>query len=227
MASPVVQSTDYGIRIDRPTDITRPCLQLLRGLLSDPGLVFRGEGLSKGRPGEIYLSSGSATLGFATQSYPVVRLLPKEAHTFWLALALKTVYDRHLRLTSASIILFEGLASNPTKTPLLRAEWHEWQTPGPHAQPHWHVYSSALGESLSDVPGAFFVESLVAEFGAEPRLKAPSQNIDISPFHYAMSATWHVEHGTCQERLRATSALLGWIRGCIDYTRGQLDYVTS
>jgi hypothetical protein len=89
---------------------------------------------------------------------------------FWLALALTFVRDSQLRMSSASIIVFEGMASNPTKTPLLRAEWHEWNTQSPHAQPHWHVYPSALADFASEVPEAFFVEPPVLEFGAPPLL---------------------------------------------------------
>ena len=166
-----------------------------------------------------------ATQAFASRNYPAIRLLPKEALTFWLALALTFVRDTRLRLSSASIIVFEGMASNPTKTPLLRAEWHEWNTQSVHAQPHWHVYSSALGEFVSEVPEAFLVERPVLEFGADPTLSR-SQTIETSPFHYAMSAMWHLDRSTCQERLTATASLLGWLRGCITYTREQLDYIT-
>lgn len=227
MARPPVQPAEYGIPINRPTDITRPCLKLLRELLADPQLVFMGTALSSvGSAGEIFLTSKSATQAFASRNYPAIRLLPKEALTFWLALALTFVRDSQLRMSSASIIVFEGMASNPTKTPLLRAEWHEWDTESPHAQPHWHVYSSALGEFVSEVPEAFFVEPPVLEFGADPASVAPSQTIETSPFHYAMSARWHVDRGTCQERLTATSSLLGWLRGCISYTREQLAYIT-
>lgn len=222
-----VQPAEYGISIDRPIDITRPSLRLLRQLLADPELAFMGTPLSSvGSAGEIFLTSTSATQAFATRNYPAVRLLPKEALTFWVALALTFVRDTQLRMSSASIIVFEGMASNPTKTPLLRAEWHEWNTQSPHAQPHWHVYSSALGEFLSEVPEAFFVEAPVREFGTDLSSTVPSQTIETSPFHYAMSATWHVDRGACQERLTTTSSLLGWLRGCISYTREQLDYIT-
>jgi hypothetical protein len=228
MARAPVQPVEYGIPVDRPTDITRPCLKLLRELLADPQLAFKGTPLSSvGSPGEIFLTSTSATQAFASENYPAIRLLSKEALTFWIALALTFVRDGQLRMNSANLIVFEGMASNPTKTPLLRAEWHEWNTQSSHAQPHWHVYSSALGEFLSKVPEAFLVEPPVLEFGINSASTARAQSIETSPFHYAMSAAWHVERGTCQERLTATSSLINWLHGCIKYTRDQLDYITK
>jgi hypothetical protein len=174
--------------------------------------------------GEIYLTSGSATEGFANNRYPVVQLLVTEAFTYWLAMALTFRRGRDLRMTSASMIIFEGVAIDSTKTPLLRAEWHEWNSPSPHAQPHWHVYPSALANSARVVTEIFSEEPIVHEFGIESRHHALPA---IAEFHYAMSAKWHVSGGSCQERLVTTQALLDWFRGCISYMRGQLSYLST
>jgi hypothetical protein len=223
MPPPTQQAQSYGIPLRSHKEITVPCIRLLRRLLSDHDLGFTGTPVVDGE-GEIYLTSNSATQGYADRSYPVIRLLPKEALTYWLALALTFTRDRNLRMTSASIIVFEGVAISSPKTPLLRAEWHEWNSLSPHAQPHWHVYPSALADFVSAVPEAFSVaESRVVDFGTEARTLASPL---VAAFHYAMSASWHVANGTCQERLQTNEALLNWIRGCISYTREQLDCVT-
>jgi hypothetical protein len=230
---PDTRDQAYGIPIRSHGEISTPCLRVLRKLLSDRGLRFKGALLTGGE-GEMYLTSQSATQGVALRPYPVILLLPKEALTYWLAMALTFRRDTNLRMTSASMIVFEGVAGSATKTPLFRAEWHEWNSQSPHAQPHWHVYPSALTDFALKVPEAFSVEQpTMVDFRSAAQSPASSQitvsragSPLIAEFHYAMSARWHVQDGSCQERLMTTDGLLNWIKGCISYTVGQLNFVT-
>lgn len=232
-------AAEYGIPVQSAKEIVRPCLREMRAVLGLEDLSFQGAAPERGES-EIVLASSSPTSGFADRPYPVVPFVGRKAFSYWLALALKFQRDASLLLTSASIMVFEGPASDPQKVPLLRAEWHEWDKPGVHAQPHWHVYASALAEMAQIFPEGFAPEEApVLEFGsetAEPRdfdedafeavaATQPSPSMRLAEFHYAMSARWHVADG-CQERLSSTAVLTNWLGGCIRYTREQLTYIS-
>lgn len=245
-----VEVKKFGIPVSSAKEISSRCTRALQKKLEISNLRFQGEEPQRGES-ELLLSHGSATTGFAERTYPTVPFLERGAVTFWLAVALKFVRRDQLLLTSASILLFEGSASDPEKKPLLRAEWHEWESPDLHAQPHWHVYASVLEGMASTFPEGFnteeapvrdfggnlapndLSEDAVHEFGNETVPVAQKEQDTatrlgqkLAHFHYAMSAQWHTLPGRCQERLVQPDMLVSWLSNCTLYIRDQLIYIT-
>lgn len=187
-----------------------------------------GEAPERGQS-DVLLSSEIATSGFAQRRYPVVPLLAKGALTYWLALAITLLRDYDLFVTSASFLVFEGSPRDQDKTPLFRAEWHEWDSVSIHAQPHWHVYRSALSSLADQLPEAFVTEAeQIHDFiGANPTAQLASKDLapTLAEFHYAMSANWHLS-GSYQQSLSTEASLTAWLGGCVSYCRGQLEYLT-
>lgn len=224
-------SSRYGVQIASKERINRLCVQTLSPLLDNPpSLRLDGDAPKRGRS-EVLLNSASSTTALAQRRYPVIPFLAKGALTYWVALAITMLRERELFVTSASVLVFEGPPRDPDKTPLFRAEWHEWDSMSAHAQPHWHVYPSALGALGSWLPEGFVTQSeQVYDFGVDRLVNdvgAPfGPKTRLEEFHYAMSASWHLPSDVCQLRLSSEASLTGWLHGCVSYSRAQLDYLT-
>ena len=182
-------------------------------------MSFRKEDYARGEREYLLVSDGQAWAR-ARSLYPVLPLLTTDDAAFWFAVALRFGSSLgRFQLKHASILIFKGFPADPDKTPLVRAEWDEADPAGPHAQPHWHVYPSALAR-----PEAASFEAIKALEGAagEPA----GRTLEGERFHYAMSAAWHLDGGSHQSRL-SEDGLLKWLPGCVLYTRNQLVYLSG
>lgn len=132
------------------------------------------------------------------RQYTVLPLLQPDSIPFWVAVVLRYSFERGvLNLSTASIVIFRGLATE-SKTPLLRAEWDKLPPPRPHAQPHWHVYSSthSTGEA--------------------------TPNMEI--VHLAMAARWHAAGNDKEPHYTEPTGdmIVSWIDGCLSYLQSEL-----
>jgi len=217
-----------AIIVDNPSEVTVPCLKVLRKLLSDNSIAFQETPLANS---EVKFGlTGSSIQAIARDKYSVFLLLSVSAELFWLGTTL--VFKRELgryRLLSISLVIFKGDSFDEKKTPLLRAEWDnpDPAIPTEHAQPHWHVYPRLLIRDSTNPPRAEAVAfqsldlSVLDSTQSEDDLAWPTS----ANFHYAMASTWQAEANGCQEKLNELGRLLGWLNGCISYSRSQLDFL--
>jgi hypothetical protein len=174
---------------------------------------------------EYSLVAAIQSRGLAREYYPVVPLASTARFTFWLAVAFR--FAPHLdqyQLIHTSLIVFEGIATDPNKRPLIRAEWDEYGLEGDHAQPHWHVYPPGLlpeEQNETRFDGAAQEVNLAQE-EADP--DSSTREWDQARFHYAMATRWHLGDHSHQCRL-SENALLNWLPNCISYTKQQLLYI--
>lgn len=217
----------YAIIVDDPSEVTLPCLKVLRALLRDNSVAFQETPLANN---EVKFGlTGSSVQAIARDKYSVFLLLSVRAELFWLGTTL--IFRRELgryRLLSVSLVIFKGDSFDEKKTPLLRAEW---DNPDPastteHAQPHWHVYPRLInrGSSNPQVVEVGVFQSLLSNTDvahSEDDLDWPTS----ANFHYAMASTWQAEANGCQEKLNELRRLLGWLNGCITYSRNQLNFL--
>lgn len=219
----------HAIIVDSPSEVTGPCLKVLRTLLKNPSIAFHETPQANN---EVKCGlTGSPVQAIARDKYSVFLLL-SAAELFWLGTTL--VFKRELgryHLMSASLVIFKGDTFDE-KTPLLRAEW---DNPDPtttieHAQPHWHVYPRFINR---DWTNSQMVDTVT--FQSFDLTAAGATHSDVEDlawptsanFHYAMASTWHSEANGCQEKLNELSRLLGWLTGCISYSRNQLNFLFS
>jgi hypothetical protein len=182
---------------------------------------FHQQDLARGER-EYLLVSEAQSRAKARNEYPALPLLATVDSAFWFAVALRFGPSLgRFQLKHVSILLFEGLASDPNKIPLVRAEWDEADPSGSHAQPHWHVYSSALIK-----PEPMLFEETAEADPDRAGEEAAGSTLEGDRFHYAMSATWHLDGGGHQSRL-SEDKLLRWLPGCVRYTRDQLLYLSG
>lgn len=213
-----------ALLVDDPVPLLQRCKRALEKALPDAGRMgFNRRDYARGER-EYLLVSELHSRARARDDYPVLPLLTTEDATFWLAVAFRFgPFLGSYQLKHVSILIFEGLAADAGKTPLVRAEWDEADPAGPHAQPHWHVYPSALTKpeplSFDDAADALADPDGAAE---EP----PGGRLEGERFHYAMAATWHLEENRHQCPL-SEDKLLKWLPGCVLYTRSQLGYLSG
>jgi hypothetical protein len=215
--------------VDDPRPLLARCKRVLEAGLPKAGKMgFNMQGHARGES-EYLLNSDAQSWARARNQYPVLPLLTTVGSAFWFAVALRfgPALGR-FQLKHVSVLIFEGLASDPNKAPLVRAEWDETDITGPHAQPHWHVYPSALTrlepasfEDVAEAP-ASLDETALDETAEESQRR----RLEGERFHYAMSATWHLDGGGHQSRL-SEDELLRWLPGCILYSQGQLAYLSG
>lgn len=182
---------------------------------------------------ECRVCGNPSSFGTARGRYPVLPFLRTEERTFWTGLSFRFVPElKDHRLQSVSLVVFEGLASDSEKRPLLRAEWDTWETS--HAQPHWHVYrpSSIHGDVLLRYREIIEGTAPIEEFRSEPMRgrvveKSSMRALELERFHYAMCAGWHDQGDNTHRWPLSESALSKWLEGCLSYTRGQLRYLAG
>jgi hypothetical protein len=203
-------------------------------------LSFQEELLPRGELGYV-LNGPGAALASDERLHPVVPFFTTEAWVYWIGLQLKFESVRgRADFLSASLVVLEGPTASGKKEPLLRAEWERFRAeqPGPHAQPHWHVYHSAL-----ETPQQLQALSLEPEI---ERLSLTGETYEVDGvrlsdsraealegmprFHLAMTARWCLAT-TSTENLHyepPDAEKLGqWMRRCVTYTRDQLAYISG
>lgn len=226
--------------LDEPEEVDQ-VRQAIQEVLRQPLLSLQEEALPRGELAYV-LNGPGAAIASDERHHPVVPFLTTEVWVYWIGLQLKFESVRtRAAFLSASLVVLEGPTASGKKEPLLRAEWERFREgqPGPHAQPHWHVYRSAL-ETPSRLQ-AFSLEPEIERLSLEEgkmdeanRAHLPSPRAEalegMPRFHMAMTARWHFA-STSDEPLHyepPDAEKLGqWVRRCIAYTRDQLVYVSG
>jgi hypothetical protein len=206
----------------------------LRRALEDTSLREAAEPRLRGEIAINYKSSRHSDEAFlGNRKYPVLPFLTSTGRVFWLGIEIRlaqvvTDYDFH----SASLVLFVAPEGSSTHQAILRAEWERGSSPpGPHAQPHWHIYQTAA-EHIERIQHWILDESGPHAAGADwvpiaPERVASAEQQQVRRLHLAMSARWHLP-GSDRHYEEPTPAKLGsWIAGALDYTRGQLQFLSD
>jgi len=182
---------------------------------------------------EQYFLSGADVIQIeGDRNYKAIPFYISDFTKFWLAVALKVESrERKQYLTSISIVIFRGNFTDE-KIPLLRAEWDcssEIRN-SPHAQPHWHVYSSRFREredgnlALERVPEAKDFDANEANLGLK-EASLPKLWEEGEKFHFAMAATWaKLGKGAHYEDVEV-AGVVRWIEGCISYILAQFQFL--
>lgn len=188
------------------------------------------------------LKGDRATKAEAKRPYTVVPFVTLPEHLFWLAVWIEFIFEAGAyRLIGINLVFFEGGAYDEKKNPLLRAEWafvHD-AVREPHAQPHWHVYNTALGTVFGDQRRPQFepentiqdfepAESLLTDFETDKTVEEASSawGWDAKAgFHYAMAARWHLEGDDAHQTNIEPDILANWIQGCLLYTQQQIMFL--
>jgi hypothetical protein len=140
--------------------------------------------------------------------YPAFLLYATDSVRFWVSCSLLSRSERGASVVDeASVIVLAGTLSTDVRE-LLRAEWDSFDSP--HAQPHWHVYGSRVAEMFQRPEG---------EVGSDMRL-------NLSRFHFAMSARWMDHTGGHRETVSGMG-VARWLPACIEYTRAQIEYLAE
>ncbi|HYP38988.1 MAG TPA: hypothetical protein VEX13_01385 [Chloroflexia bacterium] len=244
-AAPEVQE----VTVQDVKSVARMCRDAISRVLNQPQLDFSP--VKYGRRTQVRLNGIGSSLAFAREQYNVVFFLKTRRVDYWLAASLEFDSPPGMsisHLVQVSLLVFEGLVTDEQKRPVLRAEWDckGDYLRSPHAQPHWHVYSSLLNqESLSSnitfdasspVQAFSGVEQSndVKDFGlVSDDSRANDQDSPIWPkgdrFHFAMAARWQLssseERTELQNDVLDPSQLGNWIERCLSYIAKQLKHV--
>jgi hypothetical protein len=142
------------VYIPNPDRLVSDCMRRIREVLSNKQLGFD----TKEAPGNtmLYQLTGPQVQAARNKKFNflVVPFLETSLTIYWLTITLEFKYFvKKNYLMSVSIIVFEGARSQLLTNPLLRAEWMFTNDASDgsyiHAQPHWHVYPSAINDILT------------------------------------------------------------------------------
>jgi hypothetical protein len=162
-------------------------------------------------------------------SYSVIPILRAPYGYFWLGGTLDLLYrEGNYTIEQVSLVIFQGVATDEVKTPILRAEWDAIASDGrsKHAQPHWHVYSSPLNNTIVLEYPKFSVETEVVDFSPEESTSLTGHVWERGDrFHFAMASKWHLDGVDAHQELLEQEKLLKWLEGCVGYIRAQLIYI--
>ena len=203
-----------------PPKEIRECRKQIAKILDRPGLSVTIKPMDPPHRRYDFFSEDSSMAETGDRVYSVVPFFETGTAKYWLGVSVDVAAGRKLNLRGVSLVVFEGgEASSAVKTPAFRAEW-DYTDPlqlNRHAQPHWHVYS--VIESLEEMESTFEPEPQVKEF--KPKTFSASRH-----FHFAMGSQWHVakDSHTCELDF---DNLCKWLDGCVNYIRGQFDYLYS
>lgn len=192
-------------------EITDACCKALGGVVGDKHIGFNEQRLARNTV--VYSMTGSETsTALARETYLVIPLLRKTYASYWLGASLEFKFEEgYFKLMSVSLIVFRGEVFDPNKRPILRAEWDALtdEDISEHAQPHWHVYYSAVNEEVGLIDETFDNSEM--------------QKSKDAKFHFAMGSRWYNEINAHQEKLDDINKLINWLEGCIKYTRRQIE----
>lgn len=227
---PAHTGASQGIVVSAIESVTNDCRDAIQCVISNRNLGFAREDLARHRI-KCSLTGVGVSNAFARERYVVHELLEKGSTTYWLAISLYFQFrSGDYQLESISLVVFKGVRTDDTKAALLRAEWDCSTKPGlsKHAQPHWHIYSAVVNTD-KDIGMSGFEDQLeIATFGAtsDEDSEADEAQHEIQNFHFAMAAQWHLqEDALLEEQLNDVESLGRWIKGCIRYILGQLNYL--
>ena len=248
-AVPEVHEELQVVTVQDVMSVARMCRDAISNAINQRQLNFSP--VRYGRRTEMRLNGIGASLAFAREQYNVVPFLITRRTQYWLAASLELDSPPGTsisHLVHVSLLVFEGLFSDEQKRPVLRAEWYckgDYRR-NPHAQPHWHVYSSLLNQesvySNDMFDGSIAVQDFsvaeqandVKDFGAvsddwQANDQDPTTWPDGDKFHFAMAARWQSPssgpRSELQNDLLDPSQLGNWIERCLSYIVKQLKYI--
>lgn len=197
----------------------KECREQIARILVQPYLFVRSLTLELSRRRYYFHTIDSSQAEIGDRVYSVIPFFEKGIIKYWLGASVDVEAGRECFLKDVSLVMFEGVSSDPIKNAAFRAEWHDFNDTGcKHAQPHWHVYS-VIDESVRE-DGSIF--------GKEPQMEEFKPNILTSnrQFHFAMGSQWHLKSDShiCQLDFEN---LYKWLDGCVNYIRGQFEYLYS
>jgi hypothetical protein len=227
-------------KFDEPAEVALS-LQAMQQVLPRERLGFREEALSR-RELRFVLVGSNATAALAEREYPVLPFLTARNQQFWIGVQLKFVSPLgEAEFLSASLIVFHGHLTRESKEKLLRAEWERARDDSPHrhAQPHWHVYRSALdgmarvrrpspGEGeLEGQRQISLVDAMEPAEDSAPLWDEAEDMTAMNRFHLAMAAGWHLEGPAMHYEVPTPEGIGRWLLNCASYTRQQLAYMAE
>jgi hypothetical protein len=197
----------------------RECRKQIARILAQPHLFVSRFLLESSRRRYYFHTLDSSQAETGDRVYSVIPFFEKGIAKYWLGASVDVETGRECFLKDVSLAVFEGERSDPVKTAAFRAEWHDFDdTEHKHAQPHWHVYS-VIDESAQESGNIFGKEPQIKEF--KPNRSTPNRQ-----FHFAMGSQWQLDNDSHISRLDFDN-LCKWLDGCINYIRGQFDYLYS
>ncbi|HMN13867.1 MAG TPA: hypothetical protein PKD55_16255 [Bellilinea sp.] len=204
---------------------TKECRSVVAQALGNPSISFSKPQSIVNNKLLCVLNGPGSTSAQAKYSYRVVPIFSNIDKNIWLGASLEFQYlQGKVFLVAASVIVFEGEATDEVKIPLLRAEWELSETaPVKHAQPHWHVYAGRINPqpdeaTFSDETVDFLADTL------EPDAELASWE-DAQWFHFAMSSQWHNADAQPIYTEFDETMMKNWLSGCIRYTVEQIHWL--
>jgi hypothetical protein len=234
-----------GVPVSNINSIARECQAAIKATLNLHWVGFQPVQYHKPDKQIVGLHGPGATQAVAQYEYTVVPFLATQRARYWLAVSLDFHSPRGSRityLTHVSLLIFEGLATDQRKRPILRAEWDckEDYLNDKHAQPHWHVYSSLVNRE-KEYSGSLAFDEVDSAHDFSAQQASPAQDFLAEPdhgqaadqqawlggelFHFALAARWQLPISEPQNEKLDLLRLGNWIKRCLSYTLEQLIYV--
>jgi len=226
------KKTAIGQLLD-PDDFAKNCRKVIEEALGYKHLGFNERRVVPGNRKLYTLNGAEATQAEARYKYAVIPFFKSRAGIYWLAVSLEFEFQRGIyRIVNVSLLIFEGEATDNTKSALLRAEWACVQENdlALHAQPHWHVYPSRITGEIAGNQTAFTTETEGRAFDPEALEIESHKGTAIKwdraeKFHFAMAARWHIEGKDAHQEEMQADGILKWLDGCIRYTWSQFAFL--
>lgn len=217
--------TTMAQHISNIDTFTKECRGTVASVLGNKGISFcQPQNIANSR--YLYVINGpGSTRAKDKYCYHVLPICNNLDRYLWLGASVELEYRQGKPyLVGASVIIFEGEASDSEKTPLLRAEWELSEAaPVKHAQPHWHVYAGRINPLPRD---EIFGDEAVEFLGDTPEDAVESEGWeDAQWFHFAMSSQWHTNHSQPIYADFDSVMMNNWLSGCIKYTIEQIHFL--
>jgi hypothetical protein len=229
------------VLIKNHTALNTRCRNVLRKILSNEEIQI--EQITNGDKLIYSIAGGKGTPVVANESryWAVPLLTSTDGSFFWLNFSItfqKVEEISSIAFLGTSIRIFKGMGYSQSKDLIFRAEWDaNKEVETHHEQPHWHVYpqskyylnNSPLAKDFvslieEDENTSKFVDSLQDKKESEPQVSYLNK-FDLTDFHFAMSAQWHVE--SSQRAMVKETELPKWLEGTVNYIISQLHYLTK
>lgn len=218
-----------SLKLENPEKLLAQCRIVLIDVLEHRKLGF--ESFKKtGNCLVFELNSDVISRAEAKYTFKVLPFVQsKNGLFYWIGITVEFQFIAgYYYFREACIVIFEGMAADNMKQPILRAEWAEHENSrSSHAQPHWHVYPSFINKNIVSL---FDEEPLLADFdpvdddNVSNEVTTPEWE-EGSKFHFAMASKWHQEGKNAQVEIIDEKRLLNWLKGCVFYTKEQLLYI--
>ena len=211
-----------SIFVRETKEITNPCRKMLSDLL-EKKISFSSPIPLARAVSEFSLQGEGATGAFVERKrYSVLPLQTIGGELYWLGVILQLKFETgFFYLSAVSVLIVKGLAEDNDKTAILRAEWDclKENLEQKHAQPHWHIYPSAIIKNWDSDEILGLMNNPLKEFGEQP------EKDKFPRFHFAMATRWHLGEENPHAELKDVNSVIKWIEFCTKYTLEQLTFM--